>query len=73
MAIGTRYHRIVQVQLAHNEVDFYLLSEFGIHHEENERNHIHLSAFYQFLTRFISQFYPSLNFQYTREPKIWFK
>lgn len=52
MAIGTRYHRIVQVQLAHNGVDFYLRLEFGIHHEENERNHTHLSTFYQFLTRF---------------------
>ena len=54
MAIGTRYHRIVQVQLVHNEVDFYLLLEFGIHHEENERNHIHLLVFYQFLKRFNS-------------------
>ena len=52
MAIGTRYHRIVQVQLVHNEVDFYLRLVFGIHHVKNEQNHIHLSTFYQFLMQF---------------------
>ena len=52
MAIGTRYHRIAQVQLVHNEVDFYLRLVFGIHHVENEQTHIHLATFYQFLKRF---------------------
>ena len=52
MAIGTRYHRIAQVQLVHNEVDFYLRLVFGIHHVENEQSHILLATFYQFLKRF---------------------
>ena len=52
MAIGTRYHRIAQVQLVHNEVDFYLRLVFGIHHVENEQTHILLATFYQFLKRF---------------------